>query len=900
MNILTSFLSALKSSSRGSSGTRLWGRHHRIAAADVLELRVLPAVWTGGAILNDKFSDPQNWFGEQVPQAGENIIFPAESSTIKVAATDRSVVNDLPATHVFGSIIFEAGGYEISGNPMQLSGRVDSLTVESAPISTSRINVIRTDVVIAASSSTLLVKVHEKDTVHFAGRISGPAGAGVSMEQHDFGSFGGTVFMTGTRANTYTGLTTVNAINLGIAKPAGTTAIPGDLKVILRSSSIPSQGARGHVFLHNSDQVKDTSNVTLVNGSSFQYLSPSLRETIGSLTFHGDNSKFIGGGTLHLNGDVRFVDEPGTAPPAEFERASIVMNSVRRNGKSNWRIDVGALRTLRIDAKLTGEMRVSKLGAGTVHMEGALSNDYAGLTLVAEGGLLVSKPDNVQAIPGDLVVGTAGAPANSPFKAGFVNSKSNQISDSSVVTIHGDGMFSAAGGSVKSELFRELIVNGGRFQATTQIKPFIVRTSGTDSGITLNSISLQPPIFGVPVNIDIADGAAPVDVTMNLTPGLGGNGAWAKNGAGTLLIDAGHNSATQHILVNNGVLDLKGALRIGTTVEVRGGTLKSSSTIAGLNAVFGAVHSELLTVQGDVTLGQESRLILAVNQNNGLRRRLVSSGDVTLGVFPSADRFPTLDLRPEEPLTIGTKVRILQRSVSDSLTGLFRTPDGTVLNEGDSFTVAGQSFTIHYNVPDSTGNFLFVEVIRNNPPAFVNRSFPQVVNEGETATLRGTITEPDSNDVFILNIDWGDGQTEVRRFRPGTNRNVELKHQYADDGVYTVNLDWRDQHGGGNSGKHAIRVRNVAPVLSDVAVTNRISRGTIAGLFAHVTDPGLFDTLTISVDWGDGKPAEALTADSSGRLRAQHGYQQSGRFLVKLTAGDGKATSEFRLWITIL
>lgn len=898
MNILKSFLSVLKASSRGTSGTRRRGRQSRIAAADVLELRVLPATWTGGAILNDKFSDPKNWLGEQVPLAGEDIIFPDETE-IDVAATDRSVVNDLSSTRIFGSIRFRAGGYEISGNPIQLSGSISSATLASSPLSTSRINVIKADVQIAASSSNLLVKVHERDTLHLAGRISGPAGAGVSMEALVSGVFGGTVFMTGSRSNTYTGPTTVNGINLGVKKSAGTTTIPGDLKVILRRSSTPSEGARGNVFLHNSDQVNDSSNVTLMNGSTFQYLSPSVRETIGTLTFHGDESKFIGGGTLHLNGDVRFVDEPGTAPPTTTQSASIVMNSVRRNGKTNWRLEVGALRSLRIDAKLTGDMRVTKLGAGSFVTEGTSSNDYTGLTLVADGKMIASKPDGVQVIPGNLIVGTQGAPANSSTKARYTGSKSDQFSDSAIVTIHGDGSIHAFGGPTASDLFRELRVNGGEVRATTQIKPFIVRTSATDTGIRLNSISLHPPIFGVPVNVDVADGAAPVDVTMDLIPGIGGNGSWAKNGAGTLLIGAGNNNATQHILLNNGVLDLQG-IRFGTTVEVRGGTLKSSAILAGLNAVFGSVQSEQASVSGDVTFGQDSRLILSVDQNEALTTRFSVTGDTTLGVPSSEDRFPTLDLRPETQLTIGTKVRILQRGVTRTLAGLFRSPDGAVLNEGSSFTVAGQSFTIHYNVPDSTGNFLFVEAVRNNPPAFVNRSFPGILNEGDTATLRGTITEPDSKDVFILNIDWGDGQKEVRRFLPGTNRDVELKHQYANDGEYTVSLDWRDQHGGGNSGQHVIRVRNVAPVFSDVAVTNRVSRSAVAGLFANVIDAGLFDRLTISADWGDGSSTKALTVDSSGRLRAQHVYQRSGRFLVKLTAGDGHATSEFRVWITIL
>jgi hypothetical protein len=87
------------------------------------------------------------------------------------------------------------------------------------------------------------------------------------------------------------------------------------------------------------------------------------------------------------------------------------------------------------------------------------------------------------------------------------------------------------------------------------------------------------------------------------------------------------------------------------------------------------------------------------------------------------------------------------------------------------------------------------KVAHHHPNHFVakfpNRSITPVVTEGSVATLRGTITDPDRNGTFVLQVDWADGTpTQVATFPP--HGQAELSHTYTVLGQHTVHLIWRD------------------------------------------------------------------------------------------------------------
>ena len=71
-------------------------------------------IWDGGGG-NDNWTTGVNWVGDVAPLAGATLIFPSGAARL-------TNVNDFPAGTAFQDIIFNAGGYTISGNSINLTG----------------------------------------------------------------------------------------------------------------------------------------------------------------------------------------------------------------------------------------------------------------------------------------------------------------------------------------------------------------------------------------------------------------------------------------------------------------------------------------------------------------------------------------------------------------------------------------------------------------------------------------------------------------------------------------------------------------------------------------------------------------------------------------------------------
>jgi autotransporter-associated beta strand protein len=100
----------------------------------------------------------------------------------------------------------------------------------------------------------------------------------------------GTLSLTGTTANTYSGLTTVNAGELDLNKTTA-LAVGGDLLIL-----------GGTVANLASEQIVDTSTVT-VNGGFLLFNNTNLTETIGALSING-GTVLGGNAIINVNGDL--------------------------------------------------------------------------------------------------------------------------------------------------------------------------------------------------------------------------------------------------------------------------------------------------------------------------------------------------------------------------------------------------------------------------------------------------------------------------------------------------------------------------------------------------------------------------------------------------------------------
>lgn len=148
------------------------------------------------------------------------------------------------------------------------------------------------------------------------------------------------------------------------------------------------------------------------------------------------------------------------------------------------------------------------------------------------------------------------------------------------------------------------------------------------------------------------------------------------------------------------------------------------------------------------------------------------------------------------------------------------------------------------------------------------------IDEGGTATVTVGIDDPGARDSFTLRVDWSDGNSETVSLPAGT-RSRSLSHLYLDDGltsaptdVYGVGVEVVDKDGGRGFTSAPVTVRNVNPTVSGVGAT--IDENQTATISVTVSDPGVRDTFTLTINWKDGS-AETFHP-SAGATSYSHRY----------------------------
>ena len=112
---------------------------------------------------------------------------------------------------------------------------------------------------------------------------------------------------------------------------------------------------------------------------------------------------------------------------------------------------------------------------------------------------------------------------------------------------------------------------------------------------------------------------------------------------------------------------------------------------------------------------------------------------------------------------------------------------------------------------------------------------------------------------------------------PGA-KSFDVTHQYLDDNptstasdIYPVSLKVTDDDTGEGTGSTTLTVSNVAPALSNVQTTSPvIDEGQFAHLTGAISEPGILDPLTLTIDWGEGAPEIiAFAAGSASKTKAK-------------------------------
>jgi large repetitive protein len=163
------------------------------------------------------------------------------------------------------------------------------------------------------------------------------------------------------------------------------------------------------------------------------------------------------------------------------------------------------------------------------------------------------------------------------------------------------------------------------------------------------------------------------------------------------------------------------------------------------------------------------------------------------------------------------------------------------------------------------------------PSALVANS--GTIDENGTFTLTGSFADPGTQDTHTLVINWGPGEgTTTLNLAAGVTA-FSASHQYVDDNasgtasdIYPISLALTDDDTGATSAATSVTVNNVAPVLSNVAVTAVIDENGTATLTGNIADVGAQDSFTLNVAWGDGQISTYTYGAGTTSFSVSHQY----------------------------
>ncbi|TWT43356.1 PKD domain-containing protein [Botrimarina hoheduenensis] len=150
-------------------------------------------------------------------------------------------------------------------------------------------------------------------------------------------------------------------------------------------------------------------------------------------------------------------------------------------------------------------------------------------------------------------------------------------------------------------------------------------------------------------------------------------------------------------------------------------------------------------------------------------------------------------------------------------------------------------------------------------------------DEGGATTLTGQIIDQGVRDTFTLLVNWGDGTIESVSLA-ADQRSFTLDHVYRDDDPNgtasdrsTITVTLTDDDRGSVTQTVRPTVFNVAPLIRDLVATNT-SEGGATTLTGRIVDPGVRDTFTLLVNWGDGSVETVSLAADQRSFTLDHVY----------------------------
>jgi uncharacterized protein len=205
----------------------------------------------------------------------------------------------------------------------------------------------------------------------------------------------------------------------------------------------------------------------------------------------------------------------------------------------------------------------------------------------------------------------------------------------------------------------------------------------------------------------------------------------------------------------------------------------------------------------------------------------------------------------------------------------------SVLDYLEDFKSAGQLVSLY--APDqfrvSDHDPVVVGLIPNAPPT-VDAGGPYSVNEGGSATLTASGSDPNGDSLtYAWDLD-NNGSFET------SGQSVAFSAALLDGpSSYTVKVKATDPLGLSAESTATVNVLNVVPTVNASFASNSISCGVNnSTLTVNFVDPGVADTHTAGINWGDGNTETVNPANSPFSL--QHTYALAGIYTATVTVTD--------------
>jgi fibronectin-binding autotransporter adhesin len=439
---------------------------------------------------------------------------------------------------------------------------------------------------------------------NFSGVIGGTGGKLVKA-----GS--GAMTLSGASANTYSGLTTVNADTLLLGKTSNANAIANGGLMLGDGANVATVTYTG-----TSTDMMGTGAVTINRRGTLDFNGKT--DTIGNVaissnsTYLGQISNTAGGGALTI-GTLGFTGGGNVATSTgKIGLGGNVTYNTGTNGVAatvSGNIDLNSTRTFTIadDAGLASEMNISavianggsasgltKVGPGTLNISGTSANTYTGLTTVNVGTILLGKTANVNAIAnGGLTIGDGINVATVQYTGTSTNmmgtgtltinrrgtldfnSKTDTIGNvviSSDTTYLGQITNTTGGGALT---IGTLDFTGGGNVATSTGKIVLGGNVTYNTGTNGVAATISGKIdLNAPLTITIANDAAllsEMDISAVIANGSSTSGL-TKAGPGTLTLNA-LNTFSGDTTVNGGTLEIAGGIVLSGTslIDIQSG-----------------------------------------------------------------------------------------------------------------------------------------------------------------------------------------------------------------------------------------------------------------------------------------------------------------------------------------